>query len=252
MGQETAPLPGVSQAGYAGPTFYLGSHHATTRWWQLGVPLFVSVRVLRLRKSLPAARAPWALDSGGFTELLLNGRWVTSEADYVSDVRRLAGIGKLAWVAPRDWMCEPFMVEKTGQTVEDHQARTVDSFLSLREQLGQLVIPVVQGYAPREYDRCISRYQREGVDLSAEPVVGVGSVCRRSGTLEAARLLRYIADHGLRLHGFGIKGDTFHACAEVLASADSMAWSYAARREGRNGNSPDEAMRWRADLLGYS
>lgn len=146
-------------------------------------------------------------------------------------------------------MCEPFIVSKTGLSVPEHQARTVASFLSLREQLGPLVIPVVQGYGPRDYDRCILLYQREGVDLQAEPVVGVGSVCRRSGTLEAARLLRYISDHGIRLHGFGIKGDTYHACADVLASADSMAWSYAARREGRDGNSTDEAMRWRARLL---
>lgn len=233
-----------------GPTFYLGSHHATTRWWELGVPLFVSVRVLGKRKGLPRATAPWALDSGGFTELSRPPhRWVTSESEYVAQVRRLVAIGRLAWVAPQDWMCEPFIVAKTGLSVAEHQRRTVESFLSLRDQLGPLVIPVLQGYGPREYDRCVELYQREGVDLEAETVVGVGSVCRRSGTLEAARLLRYIADHGLRLHGFGIKGDTYHACAEVLASADSMAWSYAARIEGRNGNSPDEAMAWRRRLL---
>lgn len=236
--------------GASGPTFYLGSHHATSRWWELEVPLFVSVRVLRQRKTLPTARAPWALDSGGFTELSRPPhRWLTSEAEYVSEVRRLQGIGHLEWVAPQDWMCEPFIVSKTGLSVAEHQRRTVDSFLALRDQLGSLVIPVVQGYGPREYDRCVSLYQSEGVDLAAEPVVGVGSVCRRSGTLEAARLLRYIADHGLRLHGFGIKGDTFRACSEVLVSADSMAWSYAARIKGRNGNSPDEAMAWRRRLL---
>lgn len=220
------------------------------RWWDLGVPLFVSVRRLRARKSLPRAVTSWALDSGGFTELSRPPhKWLTSEPQYVSEVLRLRDIGRLAWVAPQDWMCEPFIVSKTGLSVPEHQARTVASFVSLREQIGRLVIPVVQGYAPRDYDRCIGLYQRAGVDLAAEPVVGVGSVCRRSGTLEATRLLRYIADHGLSLHGFGIKGDTFHACAEVLASADSMAWSYQARRQGRNGNSPDEAMAWRARLL---
>jgi hypothetical protein len=211
--------------------------------------LFVSVRVLGRRVSLPAAVAPWALDSGGFTELSTYGCWVTSEDEYVAQVERLTAIGRLAWVAPQDWMCEPFMLNKTGLTCREHQERTVESFLSLRARLGALVVPVLQGYGPREYDRCIDLYSAHGVDLSAEPVVGIGSVCRRSGTLEAARLIRYVADHGLRLHGFGIKGDTFKACRSLLASADSMAWSAAARREGRDGNSATEALNWRERLL---
>lgn len=253
MGCEATPLPylpprrGTRAA--SGPTFYLGTHMVGPRWWALDVPLFVSVRRLRGRKRLPVARAPWALDSGGFTELSTYGAWQTTEAEYVEDVQRLRGIGRLAWVAPQDWMCEPWIVARTGLGVREHQEHTVASFLSLRAQLGPLVIPVLQGYGPRDYDRCVTMYQDASVDLAAEPVVGVGSVCRRSGTLEAARLLRYIADHGLRLHGFGIKGDTYRSCADVLASADSMAWSYQARKQGRNGNSPDEAMAWRARLL---
>jgi hypothetical protein len=229
-------------------TLYLGSHHATTRWWALGVPLFVSVRVLGKRKRLPVAFAPWALDSGGFTELQ-RGRWSTTETEYVEHVERLRGIGRLAWVAPQDWMCEPFMLANTGLTVREHQERTVASFLSLRARLGPLVVPVLQGYAPREYDRCVELYRDAGVDLSAEPVVGLGSVCRRSATREAVRLVRYLSDHRLRLHGFGLKGDTFRALRGLLVSADSMAWSYAARREGRDGNSTAEAMRWRARLV---
>ncbi|TMC48786.1 MAG: hypothetical protein E6J20_18635, partial [Chloroflexi bacterium] len=114
-------------------------------------------------------------------------------------MRRLeAGIGQLAWVASQDWMCEPWIVAKTGLTVLEHQARTVDNFLQLRAELGGLVIPVIQGYGPRDYDRCIGRYQDNGVDLAAEPVVGLGSVCRRSRTLEAVRLIRYLQDHRLR------------------------------------------------------
>lgn len=233
----------------SGPTFYLGSHHATSRWWALGVPLFVSVRVLRERKRLPRAVAPWALDSGGFTELRQFDRWVTTENEYVEHVERLRDIGLLAWVAPQDWMCEPCMVRKTGLSVREHQERTVASFLSLRARLGPLVIPVLQGYGPREYDRCADLYSSAGVDLAAEPVVGIGSVCKRSATREAARLIRYVAGNGFRLHGFGIKGDTFKACADVLTSADSMAWSFAARYEGRDCNAPDEALRWRARLL---
>jgi hypothetical protein len=230
--------------------FYLGSHHATARWWALDVPLFVSVRVMRKRKTLPVALAPWALDSGGFTEVSTFGGFETTATEYVREVERLAaGMANLAWVAPQDWMCEPWIIARTGLTVREHQARTVSNFLTLRAALGPLVIPVIQGYGPREYDRCIALYQDAGVDLAAERVVGLGSICRRSGTDEARRLVLYLADYGLALHGFGLKGTPFVACAHVLASADSMAWSAAARREGRDANSPTEAMAWRERLL---
>lgn len=212
------------------------------------MPLFVSVRVVKKRRVIQAS-APWALDSGGFTELSTHGRWLTTEAEYVEQVRRLAAFPFFQWAAPQDWMCEPWILAKTGLTVREHQARTVASFLSLREQLGPLVIPVVQGYGPREYDRCVEMYRDAGVDLSAELVVGLGSVCRRSGTGEAVRLIRYLQDHRLNLHGFGLKDTAFRACRHLLASADSMAWSATARREGRDANSPQEAMQWRAKLL---
>lgn len=74
-----------------GFVFYLGSHHASQRWFDLALPLFVSRRVLTARKRLPEARAAWALDSGGFTELSLHGEWRTTESEYVADVRRFHG-----------------------------------------------------------------------------------------------------------------------------------------------------------------
>jgi hypothetical protein len=208
---------------------YVGSHHASARWWALGIPLFVSVRTLKKRKRLPVAVAPWALDSGGFTELSTFHRWETTETEYVEQIERLSSIGSLAWVAPQDWMCEPFMLASTGLTCREHQERTVASFMSLRERVGSLVVPVLQGYEPREYDRCVQLYADAGVDLQAEPVVGLGSVCRRSRTLEAVRLVRYLSDYRLNLHGFGLKGGTYRALRYQLVSADSMAWSFDGR-----------------------
>jgi hypothetical protein len=144
-----------------------------------------------------------------------------------------------------DWMCEPFMVNRTGLSVNEHLARTVANYLELAPD----VIPVVQGYEPRDYDRCIAMYQREGVDLAAMPVVGIGSVCKRSRLRETIRLLRYLSDYGIRFHGFGLKGTTYRALRGLLASADSMAWSYNARMNGGNANGLEDALAWRARLL---
>lgn len=211
--------------------FYLGTHE--TSWLRdFGAPLFVSDRRLRLRKRLPRAAARWALDSGGFTELSQFGAWTTPEADYIARTRRYADeIGQLDFAAPQDWMCEPTVLEQTGLTVRDHQDRTIRSVLSLRASAPDLPwIPVLQGWELPDYLRHIDDYARHGIDLRAEPVVGVGTVCRRQSTAEGSQIVRAIARQGIRVHAFGFKLTGLARVRDVVASADSMAWSYAARK----------------------
>jgi hypothetical protein len=158
---------------------------------------------------------------------------MTSTDQYVEEVLRWESqLGMLHWVAPQDWMCEPWIIEKTGLSVDEHQWRTVDNFLELRERLGHRVIPVLQGWTLDEYHWCWEMYEQEGVDLLAEPTVGIGSVCRRQNEDEIKDIVCYFADTGMRLHGFGVKTQGFKKYARCLESADSMAWSYRARREG--------------------
>lgn len=89
---------------------YLGTHQP--QWLaRLSVPLFVSRRTLAGRKSLPRALGRWALDSGGFSELQMFGRWETTPEQYVAEVRRfMKEIGNLDWAAIQDWMCEPQVI----------------------------------------------------------------------------------------------------------------------------------------------
>lgn len=70
--------------------FYLGTDRANWLWnGQLtDVPLFVSHRTLKRYKTLKPATTRWALDSGGFTELLMYGQWVTKPSEYINAVRR--------------------------------------------------------------------------------------------------------------------------------------------------------------------
>jgi hypothetical protein len=96
----------------AGWTFYLGTHEVG--WLACGLgPLFVSHRRLAPRARLPKAATRWALDSGGFTELAMHGRWLTTPDEYVEATRRYAAeVGMLDWAAPMDWMCERAMLEE--------------------------------------------------------------------------------------------------------------------------------------------
>jgi hypothetical protein len=76
--------------------------------------------------------------------------------------------------------------------------------------------------------------------------VGVGSVCKRNGAPEQiAAVLHAIKSvrPDLRLHGFGVKQTalTHPGVREYLYSADSMAWSFAARKQGRSANDWREA-----------
>lgn len=238
--------------------FYLGGDVQALTW---GVPVMVSHGRLRTRKRLPRAAAPWVCDSRGFTELSQHGRWTIVARDYARALRRYAQqVGNLVWASPQDWMCEPWILRKTGLTVTEHQDRSVESVLQLRGLLaGEVhIIPVVQGYRLIDYLRCADRYAQHGIDLRAEPVVGLGSVCRRQATDEIHTIVSVLSSMGLKLHGFGVKTVAVEVVGELLESADSEAWSYAARRRivhcGHGlvkwaANCRMCALEWRDDLL---
>lgn len=237
--------------------FYLGTDRPL--WLALtSAPLFLSRRCLENRRTLPRALGPWALDSGGFTELTRGG-WSMPASAYAATVRRLAaGIGRMAWAAPQDWMCEPEQLVATGLTVEEHQRRTVDNLLELRQLAPEIAwVPVLQGYTAGDYWRCVELYASAGVDLVDEPLVGLGSVCRRSSTAEIAALVAELAEGGLALHGFGVKLTGLARVSWALASADSMAWSLDARWTGNRCGGPHRscnhclawALEWRAAVI---
>jgi hypothetical protein len=250
--------------------FYLGSHQPG--WLATaGVPLFVSDRRLRVYRRLPRAVAPWALDSGGFTELQYFGRWTVTPAEYVARVRRYRGeIGRLDWAAPQDWMCEPIVIAGgrvgpmrfvgTGLSVAEHQRRTVANLAQLRDLAPDLpFVPVVQGDTVEAYLACVDLYRAAGIDLTAEPIVGLGSVCRRQATGEAHAIITALHAVGVsRLHGFGFKTLGLARCGHLLTSADSLAWSIDARRKPplpgctahKNcANCQRFALRWRERVL---
>lgn len=215
-------------------TLYLGIPHAR----HLAVadrPVFISRRTLQDRRTFPRATAPWALDSGGFTELKDKGAWQVSETDYVAMVRTFqTEVGQMEWAAPMDWMCEPIVLRKTGLAVAEHQRRTVQNFLTLRNLAPDLpIIPVVQGWERDDYLRCVDLYGAVGVDLTCEPVVGVGSVCRRNSDDAIADVAWALVDAGLSVHLFGVRGTAYRALRSIIQSADSMAWSMRAWWHGK-------------------
>ena len=221
-------------------TFYLGTHQP--QWLsRTTARLFVSHRRLRDRKTLPKKLdgGGYAVDSGGFTELSMFGTWTVTPEEYVAAVARYdSEIGWMDWAAPQDWMCEPFITAKTGLTVAEHQRRTVENFARLTELWPEYsddecpFMPVLQGWTLDDYLTCWRMYEDAGIDPRNFETVGLGSVCRRQATSEIAQIVTTLRqlDPGLPLHGFGVKLDGLRRYGHLLASADSMAWSFHARR----------------------
>lgn len=230
--------------------FYLGAHRV--HWLQVSpVPLCVSFRHLAGRRTMPPVHRPWVMDSGAFTELQLFGTWTRDPDEYGAAVTRLiddAGHPP-TWVAPQDHPCEPWVLHGgvhagiryagTGLSIEDHQQLTVENYLYLSHEFPFIPwLPVLQGWTLRQYLSCVRLYEAAGVDLPRQPLVGLGSVCRRQATTEIGQIVSTLADAGLRLHGFGVKVSGLRRYGHRLASADSMAWSRQARLATTNTRGP--------------
>lgn len=221
--------------------FYLGTHmpHWLSYDWsefdQYGIPvkLFVSLETLSKYKNPPIATRRWGMDSGGFSQVRKYGRWNKTIEQFIDQVRFYRdGCGNLEWVPCQDWMCEPFMLKKTCKTIKQHQLLTTWNYCDLLMYAPDLpVIPVLQGWEKDDYLRHIEFYEEQGVDLFKLPRVGVGSVCRRQSTNEAEQIMYSLWSLGLKIHAFGFKTLGLLKCQDMLVSADSMAWSYTARRE---------------------
>ena len=218
--------------------FYLGTH-MLSHIDKTNIPLFVSFRQLRKRKKKAFTRkSPIYIDSGGFSELTLFGEWTITPEEYILELNRLKNLGlDFGWVAPQDYMCEPSMLEKTKLTIEEHQKRTIDNVIKLRKLTNDIhIIPVLQGQSLEDYYNHFEMYEVEGFDLRNEPIVGLGSVCRRQGTKEIEKIVKSLYKKGLKLHGFGVKTNGLKKYSKYLESCDSLAWSYASRIEKRKCN----------------
>jgi hypothetical protein len=251
-------------------TFYLGLSQPS---WigRTPVPICLARPRLVRARSLRRITGPYILDSGGFTELAKHGRWSIDAATYAADIRWIVEqLGRPPdAVACQDLMCEPPMiyggrlgmldVPGTGLSVIEHQRRTVASLVELRELLpGLPVMPVLQGWTFPEYLRCAQMYADAGVDLTREPLVGVGSVCRRQHMYSTERIFQELHFAGItQLHAFGMKIKGLADFGDLVTTADSQAWGVSARLRpepcpfGRRSeqNCLHRALEWRSEVL---
>ena len=231
--------------------FYLGLHQPADAE-KINMPVFLSVARLLNRKK-PLQHPCWIMDSGGFTMIAKHGMYTIGEDDYIDCINRHNA--NMAFC--QDWMCEPFMLSKTGLTVKDHQRLTLCSYVSMASKCDK-TRPVLQGWLLDDYKRHIDAHEKAGVDM--KQLFGVGTVCSRNSDPNVIyNIISGIKEHypGIQLHGFGVKSDALVAVKNLLTSADSMAWSSRGRRMkmcpdcGLNscGNCLEFALLWRKKIL---
>lgn len=230
---------------------------------------FVSVNRLKTRKSdFKVGR--WIMDSGAFTELNIHGYHTLGVDEYAEQIVRWSRCGELVAACAQDYMCEAFMFAGQEDHdedwkdymldegahpswledpefsapdpigVHDHQRLTVERYGLLKDAVaargGQTyIMPVIQGFTPQEYVNCIDLYEKAG-HLPHGAYVGVGSVCKRNADPDAVLAVLVAVKccrPDLQLHGFGLKITALGNATirSMLRSADSMAWSTAARHE---------------------
>lgn len=206
---------------------------------EIGAPILISANALT-RRHLDYYRTPThamlngrpaALDSAGFVATMIYGDYIQPRAAYVA----LAGSYSWDWWAARDFCCEP-QIARNRATVLERVQRTVAELAECRreaeEQGVSMPMPVLQGWLPDDYKRCADM-------MGALPtLVGVGSVCRRpmggrDGLINVVDALDYHLPPHVTLHMFGVKGPGITELRghPRIASVDSMAWDFAARRE---------------------
>lgn len=203
----------------------------------IGAPTLISANAMRkdgkFRRLKPGAFSgdDVALDSAGFVAMVRYGGFPWSIGEYID----LAASYPWSWWAAMDLCCEP-QIARDADVVEERIAGTArllaDCQAAADERGIRRPMPVIQGWTPDQYERCA------GMLGDLPPLVGVGSVCRRqikgpAGLMAVVQRLDRVLPRSTSLHLFGVKstGLSILAGHPRVASIDSMAWDFAARRD---------------------
>jgi hypothetical protein len=181
------------------------------------------------------------LDSAGFVATRRYGAYPWTVHAYLD----LCAAYPWRYFAAMDYCVEPEIAGDRA-TVLDRISMTVHSLFECRRfaidrGIGDRLMPVVQGWDPSDYARCLSR-MRGAVEEA--PILGVGSVCRRPahGPNGVVAIVDRIHDElgslPIRLHLFGVKSDAASILRDHprVASLDSQAYGVQARVLAREGN----------------
>ena len=215
----------------------------------LGAPVLVSANAFAVRDqdhNFVRFRAPSAalagldvaLDSAGFVAMHRYGGYDWTPEAYVTQL--VAAFPWRFWSA-MDCCVEPeIAADRTA--VRLRLAETSRLYVECRQVAADHGVagpmPILQGRTPDDYEHAATLHPA-GLDWPS--LVGVGSMCRRQtdgpeGLLAVVERLDRVLPSHVKLHLFGVKADGCTALLreaashDRIASVDSCAWDFAARK----------------------
>tara|TARA_B100000131_G_scaffold65199_1_gene61612 strand:+ start:10997 stop:11797 length:801 start_codon:yes stop_codon:yes gene_type:complete len=179
-----------------------------------------------------------ALDSAGFVAMAHYGGYPWTVEQYVE----LAGLHSWAWWAQMDFCCEPEVAD-SQYTIDSRVWSSAYNLAYCRKVAStwrrsgaywlQDPMPVLQGWAPKDYLHCIKLYD-EVLEGNWPDLVGIGSVCRRKikgedGLLAILKAVTEALPQNVGFHLFGVKSGALPLFNPRVISTDSAAWQFRAR-----------------------
>ena len=201
-----------------------------------------------------------SLDSAGFVAMLQGGySWTVDEyVDYVVRNGRGTDDNVLkdfpwAWWSAMDYCCEEEIaadrteVERRVQMTVSSYRQTMECLTWWRNEGDNTTpdpMPILQGRIASDYLTCFAELAKVFTEqkMDTPSLMGLGSVCRRDlhgpeGLLTILEALDAELPDNVKLHLFGVKGDALphlvKRFSHRVASIDSMAWDFRARKEAR-------------------
>jgi hypothetical protein len=187
-----------------------------------------------LRSLKNAAGLELVLDSAGFVAMARYRGFPWTAERYVLD---LAAQYPFRWFSSMDLCVEPEVAPDRAKVL-DRVAGTINlnklcARLAVDAGIFERLMPVIQGWLPDDYLRCL-----DGCPVENATLIGVGSMCRRhllgpAGIVAAIEAIdRYLGAHPAKLHLFGLKGAAAAALRghPRIGSLDSQAYGIRARR----------------------
>ncbi len=178
-----------------------------------------------------------ALDSAGFVAASRYRGFPWSTQHYLD----LAAAAPWLWWAAQDWCVEPEVAGDEDAVLDRISATVRLNMVCLRggerRGIADRFVPVLQGWHPDHYLRCLERMPW----VLDSPLVGIGSMCRRHihgehGVLHVLDTLdRAFSGLASGWHLFGLKSQAIAVAAQHprVASTDSQAYGVAARQDAR-------------------
>lgn len=213
----------------------LMSANAFSKWRKdaLGITVWEGFNTQALRHG---ADLDMCLGSAGFVAAVKYRRFPWTVDDYLD----LCAAHPWRWFASSDWCVEP-EAARDEETILNRISGTVRLNTAchrgaLDRGIADRLMPVIQGWAPSHYRRCLDRMSTL---VAGRSLIGIGSMCRRQlgGPAGVSRILddldRALGSDRVQFHLFGLKSTAWSIVADHprVASVDSQAYGIQARRE---------------------